>query len=601
MPPLRSSTELPPVVVEGATLEAPRPAKTTKGATPSITLGTSAGGTQTATDNGGAAQSVAGEVAGVPLEEIGSSVSVVTGDQLRTQQTRYVADALRSLPGVEVGRTGGVGNLTQVRIRGFDAQHTLVLIDGIQANDTSNGQFDFSDLSADDIDRIEVIRGPMSGLYGSGASGGVINIITKGGRGPLTFAGHAEGGSFNTHEEGGRISAGNGQGYLSLGYYRHGTDGFNLAPQGSEDDGSTLSTFNFRAGLTVVPGVALDLVVRNSLNRGDYDDFGGNPGPLATAFDAPNKFDHDTWLTGGKITFGTPDGALTNVVAATNNSTNRFDFAPASGTSRNDDSRSQFSYTGTYRFATPGLLDTHHALTAVAEHQIETFTPLSDFGFGFAADGIERERTLNALAFEYHGDIAKRLFLTGQVRRDDSSFFGNFTTWRTGLSLNLAEIGLRPHASYGTGIKLPSMFENFGSIPDSFRPNPNLLPEESKGWDAGVETTFLNRTAIIDVTYFDADLTNKINGFTDFDPVTGTFTAINLPGISTRKGVEVDTHFALSRTLTLGLDYTFLNARDPSGVEEIRRPPNSARTDLSLTCSMRAVAPSTSPPFTTVT
>ncbi len=99
-------------------------------------------------------------MSGVPLDELGTSVSVVTGEQLRAQQTRYVADALRSLPGVEVSRTGGVGNLTQVRIRGFDAQHTLVLIDGIQANDTSNGQFDFSDLSADDIERIEVIRGP---------------------------------------------------------------------------------------------------------------------------------------------------------------------------------------------------------------------------------------------------------------------------------------------------------------------------------------------------------------------------------------------------------------------------------------------------------
>ncbi len=123
--------------------------------------------------------------------------------------------------------------------------------------------------------------------------------------------------------------------------------------------------------------------------------------------------------------------------------------------------------------------------------------------------------------------------------------FGDFTTWRAGVSVNLAEIGLRPHASYGTGIKVPSMFEEFGSIPAEFRPNPNLLPEESKGWDAGVETTFFNRAALIDVTYFDADLTNKINGFTDFDSVTGTFTAINLPGISTRKGIEVSSTYKL--------------------------------------------------------
>ena len=574
----QESTELPPVVVEGATLEAPRPAKSPKAVTPSNQPGPSEAGTQTAPDNGGVAQSVAGEVSGVPLDELGTSVSVVTGEQLRAQQTRYVADALRSLPGVEVSRTGGDGNLTQVRIRGFDAQHTLVLIDGVEANDTSNGQFDFSDLSADDIERIEVIRGPLSGLYGSGADGGVINIITNGGRGPLTLTGHIEGGSFVTQEEGGRVSAGNSQGYFSLGYYRHQTDGFPVAPQGSENDGSTLSTFNLKAGLSVAPGTHLDFVVRNSDNKGDYDDFGGNPGPLATAVDAPNKFDHDIWLTSAKFTFGTLDGALTNVISATNNSTNRFDFAPSSGTSRNDEDRAQFAYTATYRFDTPALLDAHHAITGLIEHQNEAFTPLSNFGFGIIGDGIERDRILDAGAFEYHGGFANRLFVTGQVRQDNYSTFGDFTTWRTGVSLKLSEIGLRPHASYGTGIKAPSMFEEFGSIPAEFRPNPALLPEESKGWDAGLETTIFNRVALIDVTYFDEDLTNKINGFTDFDG--STFTAINLPGVSTRKGVEVSSTYKVSSTLTLGLDYTFLDARDPNGAEEIRRPPNTARADL---------------------
>ena len=113
-------------------------------------------------------------------------MTVVTGEELRRQQVRNAADALRSLPGVSVNRSGGVGNLTQVRIRGAEGNHTLVLIDGIEANNTADGEFDFSNLSAEDIERIEVIRGPMSGLYGSNAVGGVINIITRRGQGPLT-------------------------------------------------------------------------------------------------------------------------------------------------------------------------------------------------------------------------------------------------------------------------------------------------------------------------------------------------------------------------------------------------------------------------------
>ena len=124
-------------------------------------------------------QSSGDAVGGEPAYTIGNAVSVVTGDELRAQQVRTAVEALRSLPGVAVSRSGGVGNLTQVRIRGAEGNHTLVLIDGIEANNIADGEFDFSNLSAEDIERIEVIRGPMSGLYGSNAVGGVINIITR--------------------------------------------------------------------------------------------------------------------------------------------------------------------------------------------------------------------------------------------------------------------------------------------------------------------------------------------------------------------------------------------------------------------------------------
>ena len=111
-------------------------------------------------------------VGGVPAYTIGNAISIVTGQQLREQQVRNGAEALRGLPGVEVSRSGGFGNFTQVRIRGAEGNQTLVLIDGIEASNLSDGEFDFSNLSAEDIERIEVIRGPMSGLYGSNAVGG---------------------------------------------------------------------------------------------------------------------------------------------------------------------------------------------------------------------------------------------------------------------------------------------------------------------------------------------------------------------------------------------------------------------------------------------
>src|SRR5690606_39136750 len=142
------------------------------------------------------------------LAHLGTAVTVVTGEDLQRQQIRHAADALRSLPGVSVNRSGSPAHLTAVRIRGAEHNHTLVLIDGIEANTGSNGAFDFSDLMTEDIERIEVIRGPQSALYGSNAIGGVINIITKSRKGPLRATVRAEVGSFNTKEGAASVSGG---------------------------------------------------------------------------------------------------------------------------------------------------------------------------------------------------------------------------------------------------------------------------------------------------------------------------------------------------------------------------------------------------------
>jgi outer membrane receptor protein involved in Fe transport len=159
-----------------------------------------------------------------PASEVGSSVSVISSDDLDHEQVPLVSDALRYVPSVNVTRSGGPGQITSVFTRGADSDHTLVLIDGIQANDPTSptGAFDFSTLTVDDIDHIEVIRGPQSTLWGSNAIGGVINIITKRGEGPLGGYVYTDDGSFNTYREGLGVSGGNKTVNYSLSRIRRG-------------------------------------------------------------------------------------------------------------------------------------------------------------------------------------------------------------------------------------------------------------------------------------------------------------------------------------------------------------------------------------------
>jgi vitamin B12 transporter len=620
-----ATDQLPPIVVEGATLQAkpvtkptvapkpqpvvesddapaPAPKKSKKAAAKASTASgqpTTAPSSASAaqTSNAGDTPPTGGDSASdgaessngaISADKIGSAVSVVTGEQLRARQIRNGADALRALPGIAVTRDAGFGGLTQVRIRGAEGNHTTVLIDGIEANDTTNGEFNFSDLSADEIERIEVIRGPQSGLYGSGAIGGVVNIVTRSGRGPLTVRTFGEAGSFNTVAGGIAVSGGTDKAWGSFALSERKTGGFDIAPFGIENDGSQLKTLNIRGGVQLIPGVTLDVTLRHTNKDGDRDTQAPFPDPSGIQVDDPARFKETTWLGAARLTWESFDGHLVQVAKATRNETKRDDRSEFFGTpsvTENDGARETYSYAATYRLDTPSIVTAHHYFTGLVEHDAESFTPKSDFGFGFAADGVKRRRELDAVAFEYRGEFADRLFVQGTVRHDDSNVFGGYDTWRTAASLRLPEIGLRPHASYGTGIKLPSMFENFGSVPGSYYANPSLQAEESKGWDAGVELTLVRGVAVVDVTYFDNEVSNKIRSFANCipgpPPFFGACTAVNDPAVSTRDGIEVEGRFALGSGLNLGLAYTYTDARTPLGMQEIRRPQHSARGDLS--------------------
>ena len=209
-----------------------------------------------------------------------------------------------------------------MRIRGAEGNHTLVLIDGIEANNTADGEFDFSNLSAEDIERIEVIRGPMSGLYGSNAVGGVINIITRARAGALEPDGAHRGRLDGHHATSpARVRRQRQGAPVAVSYQCARPTGFNISPVGNEDDGSRLGTFTIRAGATLLPGVTLDFTVRHSDKAADRDGFGGPAGTLATAIDDRSTLDHRVLLAGGNLRWDMLDGALTHEVRTNHNGT----------------------------------------------------------------------------------------------------------------------------------------------------------------------------------------------------------------------------------------------------------------------------------------
>jgi vitamin B12 transporter len=535
--------QLPGIYVQGATLEAPQ-----------------------APPGGG------DDAGGVPLDKIGSAVTVVTGEQLRAQQVRHAADALRSLPGVHVSQTGGFASFTQVRLRGAEGNHTLVLIDGIRANGTSDGEFDFADLLVEEIERIEVIRGPHSGLYGSGAIGGVVNVVTKTGKGPPTATVRFEGGGYGTAGISARVSGGTDRAWIALSAQHRSQEFFNLSETGSEEDPWRNTTVSLKGGITLMDGLAVDFTLRNTRRFLNQDALEVPPGGVfRVATDAPDTADNNLFLGGINLKWDTLGGALTHVVRASRNITDQKTLS-AFGPGENLGEADKLGYLATYRFNTPMFLAARHSISGLLEREFERFTPGPPTPGPFGPDGIQRDRTRLATVAEYRGEFFDRVTLTGTVRHDDNDKFADYTTWRTALSLALHEYRMRPHASVGTAVALPGMFEQFGSVLGLFVGNPNLKPEQSFGWDAGIEFTLVPNRVLLDITYFQADLTDEIRGF-------GT-TLTNLAGESERRGVELALRAQVMPSLLLGASYTYLDASEPDGRPEVRRPRHAGRGDL---------------------
>ena len=517
----------------------------------------------------------------VPLSTSGSSVSVIDREQIEARQSVFAVDLLQDVPGVAVSRSGSIGSQTQVRIRGAEANQVLVLIDGIKANDPAgNDEFGFQDLTTWDVERIEVVRGPQSALWGSDALAGVINVITRQPTEEFSGGGFAEGGSFDTYSLGGRV-AGKVMGTrtgLSLSTVN--SNGSNSSRSGDENDGYQNTTGTLTIAGSPADHLELDFVGRYTSTNKQFDatDFStGLPSDSSDETDAGLGY----FRTGGTLKL--LDDRWTQSLRAawtTTDTDNSNDFGDNGSTEAD---KYGIYYQTSWQF-TPSASDSPgDSVTMALLHEKQDFRQRGDVivldpddpGQNLDPNQDQDQRT-TAAVLEVIVSPLRQTSVSLSTRYDDNSDYDDVATYRATTAWTAESTRTRLHASYGTGQKAPTFVERFGFFPDQFVGNPDLEPETSTGWEAGIEQPLFEGRISLGATYFHEDLEDEINGFA-FDPVTGGFTAENLDGESRRRGVEVTARARVTETLRFSGAYTYLDATEPDSftgdnTREIRRP-----------------------------
>jgi vitamin B12 transporter len=501
-----------------------------------------------------------------PVGQVASSVTVITAKDMERDQRRTVPDALATVPGLNVVQAGGPGGQTSVFMRGTNSNHTKVLIDGIDVSDPSNPNrtFDFGQLLTSDIQQIEVLRGPQSGLYGADALGGVISIITKKGEGPPRATGMIEGGSFGTFNQTAALSGSQDRfNYaFNVAHFRA-TDipvtPLELLPPGQKAIGNNYDnmTYSTKLGADLSENLTLNAVARYTDATLHFTGDTFDPVTFASfpAAAQSTQIVHQLF-TRGEAVWSVFDGRIKNYFGV--NYTNHWNSNISPGDAAptiNTGDRVQ------YDWHTVTQLAPFHTFIVGAEHETETLQTST----------VSAQNTNKAGYVELQSQFANRLFLVENVRQDDNDRFGEHPTFRLAPALIVPFTETKLKASYGTGFKAPTLNQLFVSFPAFFFfANPNLKPEESVGYDAGFEQPVFNDRLRFGSTYFHNDITNLIQSVVD--PATFSSTNVNI-GRAITEGTENFVSANITDRVRVRADYTFTRTVDAAtGLELLRRP-----------------------------
>lgn len=497
----------------------------------------------------------------IPIPAV-PTVEVISQEAIEQRGRSVGPDVLATLPGLAISRNGAFGSQAQIRVRGSEANHLQVLVDGIEVNDPAIGsEYNFGNLNLTGINRIEYAPGAQSSLWGSDAVAGVLNLVSTPSRQRREIA--ITGGSFDTWQAQTTFADVTDNGYYSLSGSFYDTDGTNNALTGNEDDGFTSSNVHFTHGING-ERYSTQFVIRFGDSEFDTDPA---PFPISVPIDGDRRTDHKELAAKFEISANRPGKIWRPSLAITFLDTENDNRENGDVVDTVNGQRVKISFKNYWQLSDQQLW------TAILEREEEKFDQTGAISF-FGDPNQSQDGTTDSLSIEHVGNWGSlQTAISG--RFDSNDDFEDTFSYRIAARYQIQD-NLQAFAAYGTGIKNPSFYERFGFTPGNFSGNADLDPEENQHASIGLE--FQTRVHHLQLTLFKDVLKDEINGFV-FTSTPGVFTASNLTEDSDRQGAEL-----LGSTQLAGFDlsagYTYLDAEDTNGQIELRRPEHSGHLQI---------------------
>lgn len=430
------------------------------------------------------------------IERIGQSITVLTAEEIKASQVIDVSTLLAQTAGVSFSRNGGVGGSTSLRIRGAETDQTLVIVDGVKLNDpsSSGGGYNFANLLAGDISRIEILRGAQSTLWGSQAIGGIVNITTAQPQEPFEANLSAEGGSMGTSYFRGGIGGKADRLAWRLAASRYDTDGVSSYRYGSEKDGYENTGVSGRALFEATESLSFDLRGVYSKGKNDFDGF---------LTDSRDYGETEDFVGYAGVNFDLFGGALSNRIAYAYTRTDRQNFNPDQAvTTTTFDARGENK-----RWEYQGVWKINEAWTATfgGETEDAKMRSASPSAFDPNPPVVRGKAGIDGLYAQVQGEVVAGLNLTAGLRRDSHDTFGDNTLGQIAAAWSLNDGATILRASFGQGFKAPTLYQLYSEYG-----NANLEAEEADGWDLGVEQRFIDRF-VVRATWFQRETKNQID------------------------------------------------------------------------------------------